>query len=42
MNREFAFTMRDVVNWLFVYIPAGLCWLAVIYGLTHREKGKKP
>ena len=41
MNREFVFTMRDVVNLFLIYIPAAVCWAAVLYGLTHRQKGKE-
>lgn len=41
MNREFVFHVRDVVNIFLVYIPALIGWAAILYGLTHQQKGKK-
>lgn len=40
MDKVFTFSMRDVVNVLFVYAPAALGWLVLAYLLTHARRGK--
>lgn len=36
MNREFVFTMRDVVNLFLIYVPALLGWVFIIYCARYR------
>lgn len=41
MNREFVFTMRDVVNLFLVYVPALFGWAVIVYVLmeARRKRG---